>query len=60
MPLIISSDTNPLPYFFAISPCNHVAAQPAKKGFNFFSPIKLTKKPLRTSPDPITANSGDE
>ena len=33
MPLIISSDINPLPYFFAISPCNQVAAHPAKKGF---------------------------
>ena len=31
----------------------------AKNGFIFFLPIKLTTRPLKTSPDPITASSGD-
>ena len=60
IPLTISSAINPFPKFFAISPCNHVDAQQAKKGLIFFLPIKLTKMPLKTSPDPITANSGEE
>ena len=59
IPSTISSAINPFPWFFAMSPCNHVAAHPAKNGFIFFSPTKLTIKPLRTSPDPMTANSED-
>ena len=43
-----------------MSPCSHVDAHPAKKGLIFLLPTKLTIKPLKTSPDPITANSEDE
>ena len=60
MPLIRSSDIKALPWRLAISPCNQVAAQLARNGSIFFWPTKLTTKPLRTSPDPITANSEDE
>ena len=55
----ISSAINPGPNFFAISPCIQTLAQLAKKGSSLFFPTKLEIIPLKTSPEPITANSLD-
>ena len=57
MPLIKSSEIKPLPYFFAMSPCNQAPADAASKIDILLSPTKLVIIPAKTSPEPITASS---